>query len=453
MICCVDAGNLLSVAKKVREKLLPTASITVCADDDKWKPENGNPGREKAEKAGKEINARVIFPTFKSVSGKPTDWNDLAVQEGVEAVRTQIVNGINSQGGGQPGGTSQSFCIDDFVLNGLSTEMEKQMLEDKFILGRLAILGQMTVIYAAPNTGKTLLTIWGLIEKIKTGEINAKNIYYINADDNFKGLTQKLKLAEQYGFNMLAPGHAMPGKPVLKAGDMSRIFDSMIKAGATKGRILVLDTYKKFSSLMDKERGSGFNQTVRNFVSHSGSAILLAHVNKYRDAEKKVIYAGTTDLKEDADCSYTLDTISEDSASGTRTVKFENIKNRGDVDMEAIYQYDFRPETPYFTKLKSIAEVNEAELKKIEKRIKLDERFKRNLRAIEAIAETLKSGICEGKVAIVKETVERSELNKKYIETALVQHTGTRVREFQFWKLTIGERGTQIYELNPEASW
>ena len=44
------------------------------------------------------------------------------------------------------------------------------------------------MIYAKPNTGKTLLVIWMLIQAIKDKKIDGKNVHYINADDDYKGL-------------------------------------------------------------------------------------------------------------------------------------------------------------------------------------------------------------------------------------------------------------------------
>ena len=52
------------------------------------------------------------------------------------------------------------FDLNQFALNGSSAEMEQKMLEDKHILGKVALLGQATAFYAKPNAGKTLLTIW-----------------------------------------------------------------------------------------------------------------------------------------------------------------------------------------------------------------------------------------------------------------------------------------------------
>jgi len=36
------------------------------------------------------------------------------------------------------------------------------MLVDQFILNNIAIIGQWTTIYGAPNFGKTLITYWVL---------------------------------------------------------------------------------------------------------------------------------------------------------------------------------------------------------------------------------------------------------------------------------------------------
>lgn len=82
--------------------------------------------------------------------------------------------------------------------------MREKMLEDKYVLGRIAILGQITAIYAKPNSGKTLLTIHLLIEATKSGELDGSSVFYINADDTYKGLVYKTELAERYGFQMIA---------------------------------------------------------------------------------------------------------------------------------------------------------------------------------------------------------------------------------------------------------
>jgi len=103
--------------------------------------------------------------------------------------------------------TQEIFDLSRFSLNGSAAEMESKMLDDTFVLGRMAILGQSTVLYAPPNAGKTLISLWLLIHAIQQGDINGADVFFVNADDNHRGLTHKLKLAEEHGFHMLAPGY------------------------------------------------------------------------------------------------------------------------------------------------------------------------------------------------------------------------------------------------------
>ena len=48
-------------------------------------------------------------------------------------------------------------ALDQYSLKGSSSELEKNVVPASFFLGEIALTGQSTVIYAAPNTGKTLL--------------------------------------------------------------------------------------------------------------------------------------------------------------------------------------------------------------------------------------------------------------------------------------------------------
>lgn len=80
----LNAGNLLPAAQACL-RLYPGRRICVCGDDDRWT--DGNPGRTKAERTAHELGGRCVFPEFRTLDGNPTDFNDLAVREGREAVR------------------------------------------------------------------------------------------------------------------------------------------------------------------------------------------------------------------------------------------------------------------------------------------------------------------------------------------------------------------------------
>lgn len=51
---------------------------------------DGNPGLTKATAAAKAIRAKLAMPQFKDVANKPADFNDLAIAEGLDAVREQV---------------------------------------------------------------------------------------------------------------------------------------------------------------------------------------------------------------------------------------------------------------------------------------------------------------------------------------------------------------------------
>lgn len=54
--------------------------------------------------------------------------------------------------------------LDKFSLRGMSAKISKEVLEAFFVLHGIALLGQLTALYAPPNTGKTLFTLYLLIQ-------------------------------------------------------------------------------------------------------------------------------------------------------------------------------------------------------------------------------------------------------------------------------------------------
>lgn len=97
-----DAGNLIHVARIIRQ-LYPASPVLFAADDDYMPKASGEPnheGERKARAAATEIgNATVLLPAFTvprsahrdDVSApKLTDFNDLHLAEGIDAVRSQM---------------------------------------------------------------------------------------------------------------------------------------------------------------------------------------------------------------------------------------------------------------------------------------------------------------------------------------------------------------------------
>lgn len=77
-----DAGNLEPVSRAIRDRLPEHISIEIWADNDL--NTKGNPGVTKATKAAEAVGAKVVVP---DIAG---DWNDVAVADGIDAVRDVV---------------------------------------------------------------------------------------------------------------------------------------------------------------------------------------------------------------------------------------------------------------------------------------------------------------------------------------------------------------------------
>ncbi len=171
------------------------------------------------------------------------------------------------------------FSLKQFSVTDQLDDMRTQMLNDVFVLDGIALLGQLTAIYAKPNTGKTLLTLWMLVESIKEGRIKGEDVFYINADDTYKGLITKGDLAKQHGFSMIAPSHKG-----FKVDEFKTHLQQLIDDDSAHGVVIVLDTLKKFTDLMDKKKGSEFMKLAREFASSGGTMIMLG---RFKQKESK----------------------------------------------------------------------------------------------------------------------------------------------------------------------
>ena len=180
-------------------------------------------------------------------------------------------------------------------------EIEKNSVEAKPFLGGIALFGQSTVIYAAPNSGKTLITQSLLIGGISNGTIeHPSKVHYLNMDDTSSGLVEKSRIAEEYGFHMLADGHC--SFSISKF--ISDVNEMVVENNQACGIVIILDTLKKFVNLMDKGAASKFSKIMRRFVLKGGTVIALAHTNKKPGPDGKPVYGGTSDIVDDCDCAY-----------------------------------------------------------------------------------------------------------------------------------------------------
>lgn len=327
------------------------------------------------------------------------------------------------------------FSLKAFSMQGQAEVMRKKMLDDVFVLAFLALLGQATTIYARANTGKTLLVLWMLIQSIIAERIKGENVIYINADDTYAGFIQKLELAEKYSFHML-----MPNQNGFEPQAMQGYLGQMIIDGTARNSIIVLDTLKKFTDLMDKKAGSGFMNRVREFIAAGGTVISLAHTNKNKNGEGKSVFCGTSDVVDDCDCVYILDTVN--TTDSLKVVLFENIKNRGNVAKELAVSYSVVQGNTYQQMFDSVKVGNENEAQQAKVEIAVNAELNNDKEAIQAITEALEAeqGSC-AKTGLLKLAQGLSDVSRRLLIKTLEKYTGS------LWTQSTGDKNLRSYQL------
>jgi len=314
--------------------------------------------------------------------------------------------------------TKKPFSLAQFSLMGKTEVMEKQMLEDVFVLDGIAVRGQATAIYAEFNTGKTLLVLSMLIESVKAGRINGGDVFYINVDDDYKGLVTKNGIVEQYGMHMIADMNGF------SCDAFAGYMQTMIDEDTARGKIIILDTLKKFTDLMDKKIGTGFMKQVRKFIQAGGTVIMLAHTNKNRQ-DGRAIYGGTNDVPSDCDCVFTLDTLNQNEMR--KQVTFKRIKSRANVEREKTFSYDLEVEN-YHDLLSSVV------VDAVTTKTNTDDK------AIKAITNAIELGDTL-KTELIVQAYTISKISKAKLNAVLAKYVGV------LWVEVVGEHNAKSYEL------
>lgn len=201
---------------------------------------------------------------------------------------------------------------------------------------------------------------------------------------------------------------------------------------------------------MNKTDSSAFNEVMRGFVAKGGTVIALAHTNKARDVDGKVVFQGTSDTVDDADCCYTLDVVNvtEDDYLGakaiTRTVLFENFKARGDNEDKISYEYTKIDGESYLTLLDSVQKVDEEATAKAEKEGHIKRKLEEHQEEIELVLEALDADVNTTEKIVqflMDESVSRARAKK-----VLKEHTGSKLSEGHRWSKQKGEKNQRIFK-------
>ena len=364
--------------------------------------------------------------------------------EEFEACETIIIES-KGQSNKQPE-TKQQSCasivtnpLDKYSLRGRSAELEKNALDEVYMLDGIALQGEITVFFAAPNTGKTAISLRLLVNGITEGRVDPNKVYYLNMDDSSQGVIAKNRIAEQYNFHMLTEGFegfsAIAFLPIMRG---------MVEKDQAHGVVIILDTLKKFADVMDNTKTSIFTSVLRAFVMRGGTVIALAHTNKNTNKAGKPQYGGVSSILADVDCAYT---IAEASAIDcVKVVEFENIKRRGNVVQNVAYSYSIGNNIAYDDLLASVQSIDESQLNTL----KRAEEIMSDAETIDIVLAFINKGI-NTKMELVDAFAKRAEMSQNAAIKFIGKYTGADIARHK-WNFTVGARGAKTYvALNPGA--
>lgn len=342
-----------------------------------------------------------------------------------------------------PGKPSILDQLRTLSINGELEELRKQVRDATLIAGGMALAGQITVFYAGPNTGKTLL-IMKLVAEASANGTTGNHVYHINLDDTFEGQISKAELGIRHGFDVI-----VPAKFPAPQKNFVELVDKLVEEGTANKTVFILDTIKKFVDVMDKKASSQFMNTCRKLTSAGGSIIALAHTNKNKDGDNKAIPAGTSDVLDDCDCAYVMDIVDEQKVvDGTmRTVEFRQEKSRGPVVQEALYSYTKYDDSDYERMFYSVKLIdgNEADLLRAQTALKFERDKDASL--IKVICDTLKSSSEWIQKDLVTKITNGTSFPRRKVKDCL-KRWSCPADDGGLWTMSKGPHNSNIFKLN-----
>ncbi|QWD06930.1 ATP-binding protein [Polynucleobacter paneuropaeus] len=203
------------------------------------------------------------------------------------------------------------------------TQGKVQEIQDaKFIFLNLIVGGHLIAIIGKAGSGKTAFLTYIAAILAKMGY----QVIYVNADASASDIKDYARHASDHGYTLLNPditGHTND-QVVEYLKQMSLIDKDYSNV------VLVLDTLKKFTDLMAKNKGKAFYSILRALSAKGMTVICLGHCNKYDGLDGLPIYEGTGDLRSDFDELIYLIPIK--NPDGSLTVSTHKDKVRAELE-------------------------------------------------------------------------------------------------------------------------
>lgn len=320
-----------------------------------------------------------------------------------------------------------------FSLKGRADEYEARAQDTKPLMGQHVMSGQATMFYAPPNTGKTLITLHLTLDAVHKGLIDPSKLYYVNSDDSSKGIAEKLRILQDVGAHVL-----VPGQNGFKASDLQDLLLKTAERNAAYGTCVIIDTLKKFTPLNDKKLTSAFAEACRQYVVGGGTILALGHTTKSPNADGSPRYTGTTDILEDFDAVYIVETAtSAKSNNEEKAVKFVKLKSRASSPDVVAYAYASGSDLSYMVRLASVRAVDPEDMKDFRTFKEIEDH-----KIVFAIFDLIDAGFEGGQMALGKAAAEKCGVTGRKAQRVLERH----IDEKPYWTFRTGAHGVRRFE-------
>lgn len=208
----------------------------------------------------------------------------------------------------------------------LVTKDTIQDLKDtKYIIDGMFAEAHVHVIIAKPNTGKT-----ALLTHLCPFIAKKYDIDYFNFDGNAADVKRQFEQSEHIGgYNIM---NAALGRVTMK--EVMSLLDHYSVQKNMHLRVLVLDTLKQFTNVINKAEIKPFMQLLSRIAMTGCAVIVLGHANKALDANGDLVFEGTNDLESETDeLSYMY--YAKDENKGHQIISFIPQKTRGEFERKS----------------------------------------------------------------------------------------------------------------------
>lgn len=215
--------------------------------------------------------------------------------------------------------------IESFMRKFKMTQAQADAIADPtWVEPGLIADGHIVAVVAKPNGGKTTIMFHLACQ---WAHDTSRTVVFVHADTNPSDAKRMLQIAQRHGVSYLTPD-------LMLGQSMRDVVEGLKQLAASdvdlRGHVWLFDTLKKMTNVIQKEGLRNLLALLRKLCMKGMTCILLAHTNKYRNADGEYQYEGTGDLEADVDELIYFEP--QENADGSLIVSTRCAKRRAEIE-------------------------------------------------------------------------------------------------------------------------